>query len=477
VLKQRLRLILLCILLWLPFSGAAADEPSDRLTQQMTLNQQRYGIAGQAVQVLHNGRLLFRGSLGQADLETGRHVARDSVFPVYSLSKLFASTLVMQLVEQGEVELDKPARSYMPDLPQRWSGITVRQLLNHSSGLPEYFTDAQMAGTTEANASFAANLGQVFAALADKPFLFAAGSDTRYTQTNYLVLLQLLETHYGKPYAEIAAARIIRKLGLRHTWLGRDKLPRGVVTAYLGKDGQLQKQPSIAWPPYALGHADLYASAGDLAIFLQALASGQLVGKAALQQLWQPQTLSSGRRGGFASGWEYGESGAYRLVGHDGGARVRVRILYKDSLDGDVYIVIYLSSGSVRNVWSRTLVDSLLANLAPQAFPAEALSERLIAFALQSPDETATQSFATTLRSDGTITGQLLERAINNSGYAIRANLGAAAALPVFTVNTLLFPQSANTWDSLAEAYEANGDTANAQAIRRKAGAPVDASR
>jgi CubicO group peptidase (beta-lactamase class C family) len=294
------------MLVWIPISnGAAADDLTGRLTRQMEANQQRYGIAGQAVQVTHNGRMLFRHVSGRADVDSGKRVAPDDIFPVYSLSKLFASTLILQLVEQGEIDLDRPASAYLSDLPQRWNAITVRQLLNHASGLPEYFTDAQMSGTAEANASFPASVNALFSTLADKAPVFAPGTETRYTQTNYVVLAHLLETHYGKPYAQIATERIIDRLHLTHTYLGHDKLPKqGVVTAYLGKSDKLQKQPDIAWPPYALGHASLYMSIGDLATFLQAVAAGELVGKTTLQRLWQPQSAMTAARAcecGFCS--------------------------------------------------------------------------------------------------------------------------------------------------------------------------------
>lgn len=470
LLYRRFLLVLLCTLACLsPSLGAAADALAGRLERQLESNQQRYGIAGQAVEVTHNGKVLFRGAGGLADVETGTRVRADDIFPVYSLSKLFVSTLVMQLVEQGAIDLDRAASSYIADLPPRWNAITLRQLLNHSSGLPEYFSEAQMAGTAEANASFLRSLRAVYAALADKPLVFAPGTDTRYTQTNYLVLAQLLETHYRKPYAEIAGERIIRKLRLRHTFLGRDKIPgHGVVTAYLGKNGQLEPQPDIAWPAYALGHAALYSSVDDLSTFLQAVARGKLVSKSTLMQMLQTQTLPNGQRSWFASGWEFGENGTYRYAGHDGGARVRVRIVFDGSLAGEVYTFVYLSSGSRRNVWSRTLLDSLMAVTAPEKFRNEALAEKLIAFALQPAGENTLQTFADSVRTDSGIGGEALEKAINNSGYAIRSNLGPDAALRVFSLNTLLFPDSANTWDSLAEGYEANGETEKAQAIRLK---------
>lgn len=453
--------------LWLPLF-ASADGLADDVTQQMQRNRQRYGIVGQAVYVAHNGKLVFRGADGLADLDSRQPVTPERIFPAFSLSKLLVSTLIMQLVETGQIDLDRPARAYLHDLPRRWSKITVRQLLNHSAGLPEYFTEEQMRGSPQANASFPENLHAVFATLGNQPLLFAPGSSTRYVNTNYLVLSYLLQAHYRKPYPQVVAERIIDPLKLSHTFLGRSRLPvDGSVSAYLGKDGKLQKEPEIAWPDYALGHAELYTSIDDLATFVEAMRNGKLVGKATLQQLWQPQVLSNGQRGWFASGWEVGASDAYRYVGHDGGARVRVRLLFADALDGDSYTIVYLTNGSTRGVWSRVLVDSLMASIAPRRFPAEAVSEKLIAFALQSPVDNDTQAMADALRADKSVPIDQLEGIVNTTGYTVLSNLGADAAIRVFALNVLLFPASRNALDSLAEAYEASGDLTRSSAIRQ----------
>lgn len=466
---RRTMTMLLGLALLLPGPAFADEALSGALTRQMEVNRQRYGIAGQALLVAHDGQVLFRGVDGEADVERHERVAADHVFAVYSLSKLFASVLVMQLVEQGQVDLDAPVSTYVTDLPKSWQAIAVREFLDHTSGVPEYFAQRQDGAALTAMA-FPEDLPAVFASLADTPLQFTTGTDTRYTQTNFLVLTALLETHYGKPYAQIADQRIVRKLQLGHTWLGPTALPKqGVVRGYIGRDGRLVPEQDIAWPDYALGHAGLYLTLDDLARFLQAVTSGELVSKATLRRLWQARTLSNGRRGGFAAGWEYGESGAYRQVGHDGGARVRVRVLFRDSLDGDVYVFAYLTNGSEKNVWSRVLVGSAMAAVAPDRFPTEALSESLVRYALQAPAASDAQAQARSIRAQGVLDDAELERAINTAGYSVRENLGVDPALRVFELNTVLFPQSSNAWDSLAETYAAKGDKDRAKALYDKA--------
>jgi D-alanyl-D-alanine carboxypeptidase len=338
------------------------------IERQLSVNAQQYEIAGQAVLVLRNGKTLYRGSHGLADRELNERVQPDDIFPVFSVSKLLAIVLVMQLVEQGQLDLEAPASRYVPDLPERWRSMKVEDFLNHVSGLPEYF-DASVRPI-----ALPATREAAFKALADKELLFATGTDTRYTQTNFLVLAAILEARYHMPYRQIAMERIVAPLGLHDTYLGRSHVPRGkVVESYIGEDRKLKRDEAIDWPEYSIVHAELYSTVDDLGSFLNALCDERLLRRETLQNSWKPYRYSGGGGlGWFASGWEYGTSGRYQHVGHDGGAKVRVRLLFDSSLAQDTYAFIYLTNGSASNVWSRTLIESLMAIAAPGEFHDEA---------------------------------------------------------------------------------------------------------
>jgi CubicO group peptidase (beta-lactamase class C family) len=452
-----------------PSGTVRAAELDARITRQLHTNAARYGIAGQAVLIRHNGTLLAQAVAGEADLTTHQPVTPETVFNTYSLAKLLVSALVMQRVEAGRVELDAPASRYLPDLPEAWQTITVRQFLNHASGVPEYFQYREGEVITSQGNRFPTTAAEVFKALAGAPLQFTPGTANRYTQTNYLVLTALLEAQYQQPYAQIVQDRVLRPLSMTHTSLGpATDVPHDITIAYIGKQGALQREDDIAWPSYAYGHAALHTTVGDLDRFLMALTRGELVGRATLQQLWQPQLLGNGRRSGFSTGWEFEESGEYRFVGHDGGTRVRARIAFLDGLGGDTYSFIYLTNGSATNVWSRTLVDSTMAVVAPMQFPREALSERLITYALEPQTAARTTALKQWLITAGRGDQPMLEQDINRVGYAVAENLGHATALPLFAFNATLFPRSANAWDSLAETYAALGDAKQAERLYAK---------
>jgi hypothetical protein len=102
-------------------------------------NATMHGIPAQAVLILQNGETIYRRSSGRTASSGGYPVKEETVFPTFSVSKLFAGTLLLLLVEEGKVDLAAPASRYVAGLPVVWHAITVEQFLNHVSGVPEYF--------------------------------------------------------------------------------------------------------------------------------------------------------------------------------------------------------------------------------------------------------------------------------------------------------------------------------------------------
>ncbi|HHA2818098.1 TPA: serine hydrolase [Stenotrophomonas maltophilia] len=442
---------------------------SSQLEAQLQTNRERYGIAGQAVLVAHSGQVLYHGASGERDPATHAPATIDSIFTAQSMAKLLTSTLVMQLVDQGKVDLDAPASRYVPDLPTAWQAIHVRDFLNHSSGIAEYYDRVDNRWVSKGYPGVAPDLAAALKVAGAAPMQFATGSRVQYTQANYLVLTALLQAHYRKPYPAIARERILQPLKMTSTSWGVTSVPATrAAVPYIGKDGQLQPANEDAWPHYGWGHADLQTTVGDMNRFLQALATGKLVRTATLEKLWQPQKLAGGGNNFFSTGWDTTRSDGYTQVGHDGGTRVRARLAYKGSLASGYWVFVYLTNGSARNVWSSTLVESTMAVAAPKEFPHAVLSERLIAYALDD-DAGAAPALRAWLRDSSSIATDELERAINADGYAIRESLGASKALKVFALNAELYPDSANAWDSLAECHAALGDRETADRLYAKA--------
>lgn len=164
---------------YLPPDSTSADDLHRRIGEQMRTNAGRYGIAGQSVLIRHDGKLLAQAVAGEADLTTHRPVTPETVFNAYSLAKLLVSTLVMQRVEAGSIEMNAPTSRYLPDLPEAWRAITVQQFLDHASGVPEYFQTHDGKIVTPQGVPLPATLPDVFKALDTVPLQFAPGTANR----------------------------------------------------------------------------------------------------------------------------------------------------------------------------------------------------------------------------------------------------------------------------------------------------------
>ncbi len=326
---------------------------SQSLSKQLKTNAEEHGIPAQALMIKYNQKLLYSQVHGVSDTQTEKPVSKQDVFPVYSLSKLFASTLVMQLVEAGELNLSDPISKFVLNLPNAWANIRIEQLVNHTSGLPEYFECISF------ECKFPASIDLAYEQLKEAPLLFEPDTQIRYSQTNYLLIQSALENITKKPYRDLINNRIFKPIKMENTWLGFKDVPKSrLVTAYLANSGDTLKENKISFPDYAVSHADAYSSLSDLATFLSAMANGRLVSKPLLLDFWQPYQLSNGDTSYFATGWDYEKTGLWRELGHDGGGLVRVRLLFQKNLDNH-FVIVYLTNGNEDGEWSSSLVDSM----------------------------------------------------------------------------------------------------------------------
>jgi D-alanyl-D-alanine carboxypeptidase len=177
--------------------------------------RERYGVPGISVTILFPDGSSWAGVSGVADVADRTPVTTSTSFAIASVSKTFTAALVMALAQDGTIELDEPVRRYLPDLRVN-ARITVRQLLDHTSGLRDYFfhpaidrkllTDRSRRWDTADAMKY---VGKAY---------FKPGTGWHYSNTNYLVLGLLAERVGEAPLADQIRARFLEPLGLRHTW-------------------------------------------------------------------------------------------------------------------------------------------------------------------------------------------------------------------------------------------------------------------
>ncbi len=270
---------------------------------------------GLSIAVIRAGRdtLVFAG-YGKSDLENDVPATPATVYRIGSITKQFTAAAVMRLVENGSVRLGDTIGKYLPELPMAWRGVRVRQLLNHTSGIPSY---------TDLGESWAKRWGEymppdtLVALTANKPMDFPPGTGWRYDNTGYVLLGMLLEKVSGKPYAEYLDSTIFRPLGLESTrYCEREPLIPHRARGYARKGKEFTNAPYLDMSqPYAAGA--LCSTVGDLARWNRLLATGKVVTTASYSQMTTPEGKANLNHYGF--GLVRGAVGSHIEIAHGGG--------------------------------------------------------------------------------------------------------------------------------------------------------------
>ncbi|MFC9235355.1 serine hydrolase domain-containing protein [Streptomyces decoyicus] len=265
-------------------SGDVVQRDLDRL-----VHDDRYPAA-LAAAVGHQGHTRHY-TAGVADLRTGAQVPADGQVRAGSNTKTFTATVVLQLVGEGKVALDAPIEKYLPNLV-RGEGIdgrriTVRQLLQHTSGLPNY-TDFTGDLTGRKRHTYVQPRALLDLALAHKA-RFAPGARWEYSNTNYLLAGLLIEKVTGRPLAEQITHRVIERIGLRHTYFPgvgeegiREAHPEGY---YAAKPGKPLKNITEMDPSWGWAAGQVVSTPGDLNRLFTALSGGKLLKRAQLAEM------------------------------------------------------------------------------------------------------------------------------------------------------------------------------------------------
>ncbi|KDN86962.1 serine hydrolase domain-containing protein [Kitasatospora cheerisanensis] len=274
-----------------PTAASAAPRP-DVVQQRLDALVKQDGMPAALATVKGRDGRSRTYTAGVGDLATGVKVPVDGQIRAGSNTKAFTAVVVLQLVAEGKVGLDATVDTYLPGL-LRGEGIdgrniTVRQLLQHTSGLPDYMDAPAMADFTTIQYRYFEPRELLDGALAQKA-LFAPGTDWMYSNTNYLVAGLLIQKVTGRPYGEEVTKRIIDRIGLRHTYVPatgetalREPHPHGYLTT--GPDVPLidytEMDTSMAWA------AGMVVSTNtDLNAFYSALLTGRLLPAAQLAQM------------------------------------------------------------------------------------------------------------------------------------------------------------------------------------------------
>jgi CubicO group peptidase (beta-lactamase class C family) len=438
---------------------AAAQSEAERIDALVSKYHEMRLFNG-AVLVAEDGRAIYKRGYGDAVMEFDVPNTAATKFRIGSVTKQFTAAIVLQLVEEGAIDLQAPITAYLPDYPAaQGERVTIHQLLTHTSGIPSYtalpgFMDGPVRDPFEP----ADSLLSLVSSLALE---FEPGSRWSYNNSGYHILGVIIEEVTGKPYDRVLRERILDPLGLDDTGydhhddviemraLGYERTPGGYAHAsYL--------DTSI---PFAEGM--MYSTVEDLLKWDQALyGAGPFRDPATKELYFAPHAEIAGPNGpNYAYGWFLRPVAAgpdtVQVVEHGGGIFGFTTGFWRIPEERRTVIAMDNTTGEHLDEMMTDIV-AILHGQDPAA-PRQPISEHMAGI-IEAEDVEAAVAAYRALRDSAASAYDFGESELNELGYVYLRQGDLAVATRLFELNVEQYPDASNPYDSLGEAYLEAGD-------------------
>ncbi|MEM6804499.1 MAG: serine hydrolase [Bacteroidota bacterium] len=424
----------------------------DRYIKQM---QARYEIPGIALAIIKEGEIIHQQTYGYANLEHQVPIKDQSLFRLYSISKVFASVALFQLIEAGKLTLEDPISLFLPDLPEKWAPIKIKHLLSYSSGLADmaqpYLEIRDLSEDSLRERVFAAN------------FQYDTGERFEYSQTNFWLVQKLIEKISDQDISSLIKQQfpdpkdsIFFSSDAREIILHRTTSYFPYATGSLGIDHPYYQGT------YSYAMNGLHLSLRDFIAWDKNLRKDQLLQLETKQKMWEafPYRDSSSH---FAYGWGIYDLPGHRSYGFSGSGCTMYRHFPEKNLS-----IIFLSNGFGR-FYNLGACINYLAYLSDEDLvdPETVFFEESLKIWSSDNGENPVNAYRE-LKGKISLSPGNLESVNNALGYYFLRQGEIKLALSIFKLNTEEFPTSWNVYDSYGEALLLNGAETEALKMYQK---------
>jgi CubicO group peptidase (beta-lactamase class C family) len=303
---------LLSILMSAVVQSPPAPAPIDSIDRYVRSEMARQRIPGLSMAVLRGDSLVFARGWGEADVEHHVPAADSTIYQSGSVGKQFTSALVLRLVGDNRLGLDDPISRWLPEGPSRWGRITVRHLLTHTSGIPDYADstlDYRRDYTEDDLVRLAARL----------PPLFEPGARWSYSNTGYVLLGVIIHRITGTFYGDLLRSQVFQPLGMRTARIiSESDIVPNRADGYRLVEGRLEHQEWVAPKLNTTADGSLYLTVLDLARWAVGLNHLRFPGADGLRQSWTPVRLNDGGTYPYGFGWSLDQQRGFPRIGHTG---------------------------------------------------------------------------------------------------------------------------------------------------------------
>ncbi|HEY2684703.1 MAG TPA: serine hydrolase domain-containing protein [Steroidobacteraceae bacterium] len=320
--RARAGLLLLAFLTSL--AGAAPKESGDLMPQvdsAIRAEMLRQKVPGVALGIVEGGKVIASKGYGYANVELGVPVSAETIFQSGSVGKQFTSTALMLQVEEGKVGLDDSITKYFTDAPPSWRAITVRNLLTHTSGIPDYESQVTNAGDGVKVVDYRRDYTEeeMTKIAYSMPLRFAPGTRWSYSNTGYVLLGILVHKVSGRFYGDVLKDRIFKPLGMKTARVisEADIVPHRAA-GYRLVNGELKNQEWVSPSMNSTADGSLYLSMLDFIAWDRGLRAHAILKPESWAQIYTPIKLKSGKPYPYGFGWDVDETKGAPWYHHGG---------------------------------------------------------------------------------------------------------------------------------------------------------------
>jgi len=444
---KRKTLLHIAIILLVSQTAVLAQDHAAKIQEVLSVAHKYRQFNGSAV-VAENGKVIYRGAFGKANMEWDIPNTPDTRFRLGSITKQFTAMLSLQLVEQGKIKLDGKIADYLPDYRKDiGEKVTVHHLLTHTSGIPSY----------TGQPGFFANVSRNPYKVADFVKQYTSGNlefepGTKYTYNNsgYFLLGAIIERITGKTYEQALKEMIFDRVGMKNTGYDRHDplIPKRASGYAKTKDGYANAAYLDMSIPYAAG--SMYSTVEDLYLWDQALYTDKLLTAQSKELMYKPFLNN------YAYGWVVTNASfkineqPVQTILHGGGINGFATMLVR--FPKEKHLIVLLDNTGSGNLEGLSERIAKIIHNQPYDLPKLSIASVLEKTIDEKGIDAAVAQYRD-LKAKQSDTHDFAEPELNSLGYRLMAANKLKEAVEIFKLNVEAYPQGFNTYDSLAEAY------------------------
>lgn len=416
----------------------------------------KYGQFNGAALVADNGKIVYEKGVGLANMEWNIPNTPDTKFRLGSITKQFTATLVLQLVEQGKIKLDGKLIDYLPDYRKDTGAkVTIHNLLSHTSGIPSY---TSLPGFFQNVSRNPFTVDDFIKKYASGDLEFEPGTKFVYDNSGYFLLGAIIEKVTGKPYEQVLQENIFDPAGMKNS--GYDHwgtILNKRATGYSRTSRGYQTAPYLDMSiPYAAG--SLYSTVEDLYLWDQALYGEKILSAKSKEMMFKPNLNNYGY--GFVitkATLAPPTKLAVPVIEHNGGINGFNTSIVR--MTNDKRLIVLLDNAEDGQYLDRIALG-LMSVLYDQPYesPKRSIADALTKTLAEKDVAAAIQQYRALKAGANAAEYDFGEMELNRLGYGLLQTKKVAEAIEIFKLNVEMFPQSANVYDSLGEAYMIHND-------------------